>query len=81
MPRPMYRAGLLCARISRTRSHAKQASCLHVSLFRRAYGEQREREIRSISSLLMRACIKIVERKTKQWEFMRNFRQEDFLHN
>ena len=63
MPRPMYRAGFYYARISRTRSHAKQASCVHVSLVCRAYGEQREREIRSISSLLMRACIKIEKGK------------------
>ena len=80
MPRPMYRAGLLCARISRTRRHAKQASCSHVSLVCRAYGEQREREIRSISSLLMSACIKMQKGK-KQWESTKNFRQEGFLRS
>ena len=80
MPRPMYRARLF-VRISRARRHANQASCLHVSLVCRAYGEQREREIRSISSLLMSACNKIEKGKNKLWEFMKNFRQEDFLHN
>ena len=56
-------------------------SRLHVSATCTAYDEQRERGIRSIPSLLMSACIKIMERKTKLWEFMKNYRQEDFLHN
>ena len=58
MPRPMYRARLF-VRISRARRYANQASCLHVSLVCRAYGEQREREIRSISSLLISVNNKI----------------------
>lgn len=32
----------------------RQTSCLHEWMSRKAYGEQREREMQSISSLLMR---------------------------
>lgn len=33
----------------------RQTSCLHEWMSRKAYGEQREREMQSISSLLIRA--------------------------
>ena len=42
------------ARISRVRRRQKQAACLHARLILATYDEQREREMRSISSLLIR---------------------------
>ena len=43
----------LFARISRVRKRQRQAACLHARLAMAVYDEQREREMRSISSLLM----------------------------
>lgn len=43
------------SRISREGSLMRQTSCLHEWMSRKAYGEQREREMQSISSLLIRA--------------------------
>ncbi len=42
------------ARISRVRRRFRQDACLHAGLSETTYDEQREREMRSISSLLMR---------------------------
>ena len=41
------------ARISRVRKRQRQDTCKHVRLSMTTYDEQREREMRSISSLLM----------------------------
>lgn len=41
------------ARISRVRKRRIQDTCLHVRLYAAIYDEQREREMRSISSLVM----------------------------
>ena len=41
------------ARISRAERLTIHAPCLHVCMNRKSYGEQREREVQSISSLLM----------------------------
>ena len=41
------------ARISRVRRLMKQTSCLYEWMLRETYDEQREREMQSISSLLM----------------------------
>ena len=44
--------GIFCA-ISRAGRRTKQMPCLHEQMVRETYGEQRERETRSVSSLLM----------------------------
>ncbi len=52
------------ARISRVRRWHRQTTCLHVRLTGAAYDEQRELEMRSILSLLIRISrVRRVERR------------------
>lgn len=45
------------ARISRVRRRTKQALCLHISMIRKSYGEQRERRTQGVLSLLIAVCL------------------------
>ncbi len=58
----------LFSRISRGGSLLKRASCLHERMFWQTYGEQREREMRSISSLCLFAYITTHKKERKNGE-------------